>query len=215
MTYSFSRLIFVLTMLLSPLWAPSMASDNPKIQNNLINNAANNAANQGKSQDAALLDSLLEEKSIQPLLQHHRIALREINLHTIARELLTLTRGDAWQLDPVAYLSTNEVQPDGNKDFEHARSLGHWLGSVQTIITEQGFKSSESADWFTSLLGTLEPLSNSTNTSNFQGLAHDIANNRISLNEAMELLSYGNVTSSTVTTVIGQGIRASQRRAAQ
>ncbi|MFK7853107.1 MAG: hypothetical protein AB8B79_03295, partial [Granulosicoccus sp.] len=192
MIYSFWRLTIALSVLLSPLSTLSMASEK-----------TTDMASKSVAVDPALLESLLQEKSIKPLLQHHRIALTANNSADIACELLTLTRGKAWQKDPVSFLSAHEINANGNKNFQNALTLGHWLGSVQTVINEQGFSALEAADWFKTQLTIIEQRLQSMDTSIYQGLVPDIANKRITLNEAMELLAYSKVTSSTVTTVIG------------
>ncbi len=149
---------------------------------------------------------------MQPLLDHHRAVIQKNAVDTIARELLTLTQGDAWASDPVSFISSPVEQTNGNKDYKHALSLGHWLGSLQIAVTEQAFNSTEASDWYAGLLDSLEQLTPGRNISPYQILTRDIAQGRITLNEALELLAYGDVTTSSVTTVIGQGIRAVQRR---
>lgn len=161
---------------------------------------------------AAPIQALLQEPSMQPLLDHHRAVIQKNEVNTIARELLTLTQGEAWNEDPVSYVSTPVVQPNGNRDYSHALCLGHWLGSLQIVINEQAFNSSDAADWYAALLDSLEQLTPDRNISRYQELTRDIAKSRITLNEAMELLAYGDITTSSVTTVIGQGIRAVQRQ---
>lgn len=173
---------------------------------------ASNNTNDEAGELTAPIQTLVQESSTQPLLDHHRAVIQKNAADTIARELLTLTQGDAWSSDPLSYISTPVEQANGNKDYKHALSLGHWLGSLRIAINEQVFNSTQSADWFAGLLDSLEQLMPDRNISPSRELTRDIAKGRITLNEALELLAYGDVKSSSVTTVIGQGIRAVRRR---
>lgn len=162
------------------------------------------------------LNRLLDQASPAPMLEHQLCLIERSDTALLATELLSLRHGPEWRQLPIAYLSHHERVNDTNH-YRNAQALGRWLGSLRLALAQQKFDRSESATWLRSLIGTsralhAEAFAGSTNGIDAEPLIQDVGRGRLSLTQALELLAYGEVTSSSVTTVVGQSIRSVERK---
>lgn len=153
---------------------------------------------------------LLDADNTEKLLEHHRSVIKMEDIKTIAQEFLLLSKGIDMQMQPVEFLSAYNIKPDGSKDHLNARFLGLWLGSLRVVFDEQAFNVEKQASWFLAVCHDIDSINTTEPILDSSRLFEDILSEQITLNEAMELLSYGSVTSSTVTQIIGEGIQVMQ-----
>lgn len=142
---------------------------------------------------------------------HHESICRLQQTIPLVQQLLDLTTGPERQSDPMTWLSHHEVDSHGNRDYNHAQALGTWLGSMRLACNSQNLDARTASNWLHEILDEISAHTSLIDTTTLADLPADVAAQHLTFNEALELIAFGQVSASSVTTVIGQGIRESER----
>jgi len=157
------------------------------------------------------LDTLIDQPSPKPLVEHLKRLVADENWLGLGAELAVLRHGKETNIRALSYLSKAEESADGSKLYANAVRMGTWVGAVQAALLSSDKSSISNTEKLSRMLSGLNSATDTASAGiNYQGdfiaVLDDVSAKNLKLSSAIELIGSVEINDATITEQIDEAI---------